>query len=133
MTIPTQQVPADAPGAAPSIASATIDASAEPMPSSSANLTANVTAQEEAEFYRRSSATFQLEHNRQNLGVLGRFFGANSAASTNIAGAVVGVSLIGVFVTLFFPGNAELAETRKGLLALITAALSFIFGAASKK
>jgi hypothetical protein len=126
---PTQQAPAEAPGAAPSIASATIDASAEPMQPSPAN----VTAQEEAEFYRRSSATFQLEHNRQNLGVLGRFFGANSAASTNIAGAVVGVSLVGVFVTLFFPGNPELAEARKGLLALITAALSFIFGAASKK
>lgn len=129
MTIPTQQAPAEAPGAAPSIASATIDASAEPIQT----LAANVTAQEEAEFYRRSSATFQLEQNRQNLGVLGRFFGSNSAASTNIAGAVVGVSLIGVFVTLFFPGNEELAETRKGLIGLITAALSFIFGAASKK
>ncbi|MRV72284.1 hypothetical protein GJ700_11215 [Duganella sp. FT92W] len=129
MTTPFQPTPAEAPGAPPSIASVTIDASAEPMQAPSAN----VTAQDEAEFYRRSSATFQLEHNRQNLGVLGRFFGANSAASTNIAGAVVGVSLIGVFVTLFFPGNAELAETRKGLLGLITAALSFIFGAASKK
>lgn len=129
MTTPFQPTPAEAPGAPPSIASVTIDASAEPMQAPSAN----VTAQDEAEFYRRSSATFQLEHNRQNLGVLGRFFGSNSAASTNIAGAVVGVSLIGVFVTLFFPGNAELAETRKGLLGLITAALSFIFGAASKK
>jgi len=129
LTIPTQQAPAEAPVAPPSIASAPIDASAEPIQA----LSHDVTAQDEAEFYRRSSATFQLEQNRQNLGVLGRFFGANSAASTNIAGAVVGVSLMGVFVTLFFPGNAELAEARKGLLGLITAALGFIFGAASKK
>ena len=129
MTHPSQPVPAEAPAAPPSIASAPIDASAEPIQAQPGA----VTAQDEAEFYRRSSANFHLEHNRQNLGVLGRFFGSSSAASTNIAGAVVAVSLVGVFVTLFFPGNEELAEARKGLLSLITAALGFIFGAASKK
>jgi hypothetical protein len=118
-------------GQAPSnggIGSFPIDPSAEPQQ----NTPAVVTGQDETEFYRRTGAQERLRHNEQNLGYLGKFFGANSSAPTNIAGLVVICSLIILVISLFFTGNSEMAEARKWLIGLITSALSFIFGAASK-
>jgi len=111
------------------IAALPIDPAAEPVQ----NRPAAITAQDETEFYRLAGAEERLRHNEQNLGFLGKFFGANSSAPTNIAGLVVIVSLIILLISLFFTGNTEMAEARKWLIGLITSALSFIFGAASKK
>lgn len=111
------------------IGSLPIDPGAEPLQ----KVPAVVTGQEETEFYKQAGAQERLRHNEQNLGYLGKFFGSNSSAPTNIAGLVVICSLIILVISLFFTGNSEMAEARKWLIGLITSALSFIFGAASKK
>lgn len=92
-----------------------------------------VSAQQEVAFYDQAALKFRLEHNQQNLGFLGKFFGSNSSAPTNIAGFIIICSLVILFVSLFAPANAELVESRKWMIGLITSALSFVFGAASKK
>jgi hypothetical protein len=94
---------------------------------------ANQAAQQEEEFYVLSGEQFRLQHNQQNLGWLGKFFGANSTAPTNIAGFVILVSLVMMFATFFFTSNSELSDTRKWLGTLVTTALGFIVGAATKK
>jgi hypothetical protein len=106
-----------------------IDPAAEP---GSAN-PSNVSAQQEIEFFSSAGLQYQLLHNQQNLGFLGKFFGANSSAPTNIAGFIIICSLFILFISLFAPANAELVESRKWMIGLITSALSFVFGAASKK
>lgn len=111
------------------IAALVIDPGAEPGSAGPAN----ISAQQESDFYTRSGAQFHLLHNQQNLGFLGKFFGANSSAPTNIAGFVIICSFLILVASLFTPGNLELIEARKWLIGLITSALSFIFGAASKK
>lgn len=93
----------------------------------------NLAARAEENFYTQSGIQFRLQHNQQNLGWLGKFFGANSTAPTNIAGFVIVCSLVLLLVSLFLPTNAELADTRKYLGSVILSALSFIFGAATKK
>lgn len=106
-----------------------IDPDAEPI----ANGNANQAAQQEEEFYAMSGVQFRLQHNQQNLGWLGKFFGANSTAPTNIAGFVILVSMAMMFVTFFFTNNSELSETRKWLGNVVMTALGFIVGAATKK
>lgn len=105
-----------------------IDPAAEPGAAS----TSNYSAQREAEFYSDAGRQYQLLHNQQNLGYLGKLFGSNSSAPTNIAGFVILCSLVILLISLFVTGNAELVESRKWLIGLITSALSFVFGAASK-
>ena len=111
------------------IGSLPIDPGAEPTQ----NLPATVSAQDETDFYKQAGIHERLRHNEQNLGFLGKFFGSNASAPTNIAGLVVICSLIILVISLFFTGNTEMAEARKWLIGLITSALSFIFGAASKR
>ena len=107
-----------------------IDPTAEPT----TNGKANQAAQQEEEFYTNSGVQFRLQHNQQNLGWLGKFFGANSTAPTNIAGFVILVSMAMMFSTFFFTSNpAELSETRKWLGNVVMTALGFIVGAATKK
>ncbi len=106
-----------------------IDPGAEP----NTQLPATVSAQQEVEFYKQTAAQYQLLHDQQTLGYLGKFFGASSAAPTNIAGLVALCSFLVVVVSVFLPANPELTETRKWMIGLITTALGFIFGAASKK
>lgn len=92
-----------------------------------------VSAKQESDFFERGGAEFKLAHNRLNLGTLGKFFGANAEASTNIAGFVIVVALAILVGTLYMVPTAEVADVRKSLGTLITSALAFIFGAASKK
>jgi hypothetical protein len=66
------------------------------------------------------------------LGVLGKFFGSNSSAPTNIAGLVVAASLILFAVTLFV-AIQDAAVVRTALLGLLSSALSFMFGASTRK
>lgn len=104
----------------------------DPTAEAGTGSTTNISAQQEMAFYTEGGRQYQLQHNQQNLGYLGKFFGANSSAPTNIAGFVIICSLIILFISLFVPGNAELVESRKWLIGLITSALSFVFGAATK-
>ncbi|MEY8689707.1 MAG: hypothetical protein AB9M53_07505 [Leptothrix sp. (in: b-proteobacteria)] len=109
-----------------------IDPGAEPLQ----QLPATVSGQDETEFFRRAGAQERLLHNEQNLGLLGKFFGSNGSnapASTNIAGLVVCASFIFLGASWFVPSTPELVELRKLLIGLISTALAFIFGAASRK
>ena len=112
-----------------SIGALRIDPAAEPIESTGSL----ISGQQELDFFKKTGAHFQLAHNQQNWGVLGKLFGSNSSAPTNIAGFVIICSFIVIVVSLFFPGNSDLLEARKWLIGLITSAMSFLFGAASKK
>lgn len=92
-----------------------------------------VTPQQEADFFKRAGTEYNLEHNKQNLGLLGKVFGSNSSAPTNIAGITVLLSFALYAVSYFLTSTPELANARTGLLGLIGTALGYIFGAASKK
>lgn len=94
---------------------------------------AAVSAQQEVDYFEQGRARFLLEQNQQNLGVLGKFFGASSAAPTNIAGLVAVCSILLIVISFLMPSTPELVDARKWFFALITSALGFIFGAASKK
>ena len=106
-----------------------VDSTVEDGDSSSAT----VSAQQEDQFFARGGAQFHLLQNQQNLGYLGKFFGANSVAPTNIAGFIIICSIVILAISLFVPSNTDLVEARKWLIGLITSAMSFVFGAASKK
>lgn len=96
--------------------------------------TSGVSGQEEEAFFRNAGEQFRLAHNQQNLGLLGKLFGANSTAPTNIAGFVIIVAFVMIVVTMFAGEKAsELADLRNLLLGLIGSAMSFIFGAATRK
>jgi hypothetical protein len=120
----TQTEQADAAG----IGSAPIDPQAESV----SRLPATVSPQQERDFYKDSGSEFKLQQNWQELGFLGKFFGASSSAPTNIAGFVAVACLTALIGSLFTSG-ADIVEARKLLIGLITSALAFIFGAASKK
>lgn len=116
-------------GGTPNIANVPIDPSAEQTQAGAPT----VSGKQEEQFFREGGEQFRLAHNQQNLGFLGKFFGANSSAPTNIAGFVIVLSLVFLVGSLFVTGNPEVSEARKAVFALISSALAFIFGAASKK
>lgn len=120
---------ADAQG---SIGSAAIVPAAEP---GSGDAQAHVSGSLESAFFAQGKAEYDYKIAQANLGVLGRFFGASSAApgATNIAGFIAILALIGIFVTYALPGsNPDLPDVRKLLLGLTSTALAFIFGAATR-
>jgi hypothetical protein len=105
----------------------------DPLAEPTASGNSSISPLQEADFYKDTGLQYRLAHNGQNLGYLGKFFGANSSAPTNIAGFVILCSLFILFVSLFFPTNPEIVESRKWLIGLVTSAMSFVFGAATKK
>lgn len=89
---------------------------------------------DEDAFFANGKSHFQLQHNQQNLGWLGKFWGAtNTAAPTNIAGFVIGISALLIVGSFFLNQTTELGEARKWLYGLTTSALGFVFGSATKK
>lgn len=89
---------------------------------------------DENAFFANGKEHFQLQHNQQNLGWLGKFWGAtNTAAPTNIAGFVIGISAVLIICSFLIEQTAELSEARKWLYGLTTSALGFVFGSATKK
>lgn len=118
------------PNAQPSgIGNAAINPGAEPLnqgPSTEL-------ARQEQQFYRQSGEQYKLMQNQQDLGYLGKFFGANSSAPTNIAGFVIAMSIIMLLISYVMPETSALSDGRKLLVGLVSSAMSFIFGAASKK
>jgi len=107
-----------------------IDPSAEEAGSPILNGSGN----DEDAFFAAGKDHFRLQHNQQNLGWLGKFWGATeSAAPTNIAGFVIAVSALLVVGSFFLTESPELSEARKWLYGLTTSALGFVFGSATKK
>lgn len=94
----------------------------------------NGSGNDENAFFANGKEHFHLYHNQQNLGWLGKFWGSTtSAAPTNIAGFVIGVSALMIIGSFFLVQSAELNEARKWLYGLTTSALGFVFGSATKK
>lgn len=100
------------------------------------------TGRDEQKFYEDTGDEFKLKQRQQDLGWLGKFFGSSGAAPaapTNIAGLVAVFCLFCLVFTFLIPANSgsvdaqRLADGQKLLLGLIGSALSFIFGAATKK
>lgn len=119
----------DSSEASANIGSLTIDPKAE----SASAPSVNATGRQEIEFYDQSGKHYNLLHNQQNLGWLGKFWGASSAAPTNIAGFVIAVSAVMIAASYVIPEAPDLAEGRKLFATLATSALGFVFGAATKK
>lgn len=113
----------------PRLGSLTIDPRAESAGSSTSG-----SGDDEDAFFAAGKEHFRLQHNQQNLGWLGKFWGStNSAAPTNIAGFVIGISAVLIVLSFLIPQTSELSEARKWLYGLTTSALGFVFGSATKK
>ena len=111
-----------------SIANAIIDPDAEEI----STAPSSVTAQQEEKFYSLSAMQHRIELQKLELGYLGKFFGSGSKAGTNIAGITAVVALV-LFVLTFFLKVDDVGAVRSGMLSIVTSALGYIFGAASKK
>lgn len=97
------------------------------------NGSANAIAKAEDKFFQAGGVEERLKHNQQNLGWLGKFFGSSSTAPTNIAGLVIGCSMLFYIASFCFTPSPDLSDMRKFLGTIITSALGFIVGAATKK
>ncbi|MBD8598728.1 hypothetical protein [Pseudomonas sp. CFBP 8772] len=115
-------------GGGQNIGSVVIDPDAE---SESAG-TVGVSGKQEEAFFDRGRREHEIRQNELNLGWLGKFWGGSSAAS-NVAGLVAITTILMIFVTLCFESTPEITDTRKLLFGLVGSALSFLFGAATKK
>ena len=102
-----------------SIANAIIDPDAEEI----STAPSSVTAQQEEKFYSLSAMQHRIELQKLELGYLGKFFGSGSKAV---------VALV-LFVLTFFLKVDDVGAVRSGMLSIVTSALGYIFGAASKK
>lgn len=91
-----------------------------------------VSGPQEVEFFNRGAEEYRLRHNQLNLGWLGKVFGQGSAASTNIAGLTVVISLILVLVATG-SDSPEIKNLADKGIALITLALGYLFGAHQSK
>lgn len=92
-----------------------------------------VTGRQENDFYTRSGREHALQENAQNLGALGRFFGAPAIAPTNIAGIIALAMGVFFILSFFAESTVDVVEGRKLALGTLSSALAFIFGAATKK
>lgn len=104
----------------------------DPASEEISSVPAAVSAQQEKKFYDRGQLEYDLEHHKQSLGTLGCYFGSGATATTNIAGVVVVASLLGLGVTFFYP-VIDPAGARTLLIGLISSALGYLFGSASKQ
>ncbi|NWE72682.1 hypothetical protein HX857_28640 [Pseudomonas gingeri] len=94
----------------------------------------NGSGNDENAFFATGQQHFRLQHNQQNLGWLGKSWGATDrAAPTNIAGFVIAISALLIVGSFFMQESPELNEARKWLYGLTTSALGFVFGSATKK
>lgn len=95
------------------------------------------TGKDEERFYEDAGEEYKLQHRQQDLGWLGKFFGGSNSAPTNIAGLVIVFCFLALFITTVVtvkPEDAQrLSDIQKVIFGLIGSAMSFIFGAATKK
>lgn len=111
------------------IGNAAIVPQAEPSHSGATN----GLARQEQQFYQQSGEQYKLKQGQQDLGILGKFFGASLSAPMNIAGFVIVISMVALLVSLFTSDSETLTAGQERLVGLISSALAFIFGAATKK
>ena len=110
------------------IANVTIDPDAESRGASS-----TTASQQEAKFFEDSAAQYQLQHNQQNLGWLGKFCGSKSSAPTNAACFVIAGSFVLIALSIPMVDAAEAEGIREMMVAFAGAALAYLFGASSKE
>lgn len=103
------------------IAALKVDPDAEPIQTNGST----VSAEEEIGFYRDAGIEYQLLQNQQNLGVIGKFIGAKSAASTNVVVIVVVCSFVALIFSLFLD---DMSEVRTGLFSTISGSMGYLFG-----
>jgi len=75
-----------------------------------------------------------LQKHKQELGLLGKFFGSSAEKAGNIAGFAVIVSfLAAIAVMLWMPDGASITKKDAALsfVSIITLALGFLFGRGS--
>jgi hypothetical protein len=91
-------------------------------------------ASNEEHLYSLGKQEIELQKNAQNLGWLGRFFGANSHAPTNIAGVTALAGTVGLFCTIFFVQDGAIGDKLiTTFTGIVMACLGYMFGAKGKK
>lgn len=81
------------------------------------------------------SARERLQSQSQELGLLGKLFGSRENAPTNISGFAVLLFSLMWFLTAVIPlpAGTDRPDLLKSILALILAALGYLFGASSAR
>lgn len=90
------------------------------------------TVQAEAALYEYNGQDWEFRQKELGLGWLGKFCGSRASAPTNAASFVVVVAVIALVLSVFFTGEG-VVELRKILATLVSSALSFLFGSATRK
>jgi len=74
--------------------------------------------------------TNHIRYRSQELGLAGKLFGTKDNAPINIAGCLIAVSFLAIFLAPYLPlkEGFTLADMEKSLLGLIAAAFSFLVG-----
>ena len=79
----------------------------------------------------------EIDRRKTELGLFGKLIGGEGVSSTHVAFTVIIASfaiILFLYVESFWRGNlGQVSSEIKALIGLITSALSFIFGRASKK
>lgn len=72
----------------------------------------------------------QLKHHSQELGLLGKIFGSRENAPVNIAGGVMVLGIVGLFVVPWLPDSQSFSrgDMAKLLGTLVLSALTFLGG-----
>jgi hypothetical protein len=92
-----------------------------------------IDGKKESEQFGLAAKQHELAVLKHELGWLGKFWGGNGAAPTNIGGLVLLLVFVFVLCSLFLPPNTELNDARKWSYALGSAALGYLFGAAANR
>jgi len=111
------------------IANAPIDPSAEQTGGSAPG----ISGQKESEAFAAAAKRHELDILKQEMGVLGKFFGAATTAPTNIGGLALFGAFIFIVLSFFLANSPELNDARKWAYTLATGALGYLFGSAKKK
>jgi hypothetical protein len=71
-----------------------------------------------------------LKQRSQELGLFGKLFGSREHAPVNIAGAIVILGMLGLFIVAVSPSSPDFskADLIKSLIGLVLAALTFLGG-----
>jgi hypothetical protein len=84
---------------------------------------------EEVRFFTEAGEQYKLLHNQQSLGLLGKLWGSNCSAPTNIAGLLLLICFVMGALSFAIDQNAEIVSARSWLFGVTTTILGFLFGA----
>ena len=111
------------------IATAPIDPGAEVTGGS----VPGVSGQKENDSFENDAKRHELDLLKQEMGVLGKFFGGANAAPTNIGGLALVICFLFLGVSFLLPASSDLNDARKWVYGLGSGALGYLFGSAKKK